>query len=162
GDEGFSPSVRQQTRSETTDRGMPVRFDRKRNRPTGARCVKPAGTKSQVQGRIDRGLEWRTRRAGASSPCGTDRGSVPSRAAPEAGRSRPRRRAPSPVRLTDSEGRGGEGEASATHILCCPVGGGAGEPSDQLRTGMKRTVVNGLRSCPRTGEPSLLAPQSAA
>src|SRR5262249_49843235 len=49
------------------------------------------------------------------------------------------------------------------HILCCSAGGGAAEPSDQLRTGMKRTVVSIERpSRPRTGEPSLLAPQSAA
>lgn len=49
------------------------------------------------------------------------------------------------------------------HIECFLAGGGAGEPSAQLRTGMKRTVDSmALPSCPMIGEPSLFAPQMSA
>jgi hypothetical protein len=46
--------------------------------------------------------------------------------------------------------------------VCCSAGGGAGEPSDQRRTGMKSTVdsISEL-SLPSTGEPSAPAPHTA-
>jgi len=41
------------------------------------------------------------------------------------------------------------------HILCSLVGTGAGEPSDHLRTGMKKIVTGSvsLPSCARIGDP---------
>src|SRR5262249_55636663 len=43
------------------------------------------------------------------------------------------------------------------------LGGGAGEPSDQVRTGMKTSVDSrALRLSPAMGEPSMLVPQLSA
>src|SRR5438552_4841536 len=63
------------------------------------------------------------------------------------------------------EGLLGARAVTATHGLCwCSVAGdGAGEPSDQRRTGISSTVgSNALPSAPMMGEASNPAPQGTA